>query len=67
MSQDLSSGIVRFNVDGWDPNELETELCRNGVIASASPYKVPCMRFSFGLYTNRRDIRAGLSVIEALG
>ncbi|PAY18430.1 aminotransferase [Rhodopirellula sp. SM50] len=67
MSQDVSSGIVCFNVNGWDPNELEIELSRNGVIASASPYNNPCMRFSFGLYTNRRDIRRGLSVIESLG
>ncbi|WP_182870711.1 aminotransferase class V-fold PLP-dependent enzyme [Rhodopirellula sp. JC639] len=65
MSQDLSSGIVCFNVDGWDPDDLETELARNGVIASANPYKIPCMRFSFGLYTSRRDIRKGLSVIAA--
>ena len=48
------------------PNALEEELEARGVIASASPYREPCMRFSFGLYTRRRDIRSGIRAIEAL-
>ncbi len=66
MSPDLSSAMVCFNVEGRDPQHLEAYLQEKMVIASASPYRIPCIRFSMGLYTRRRDVDAGLQAIVAL-
>ena len=66
IDQCLSSAMICFNVDGWKPTELEAYLEQNGVIASSSPYRLPCLRVSPGLYTTFKDLRIALRVISRL-
>jgi isopenicillin-N epimerase len=67
MSEDLSSGIICFEVQGMTPEQVVKNLNANKVIATVSPYKKPYVRFTPGIINTPDDIHKGLDAISRLG
>lgn len=58
-----SAGIVCFDVAGMTPHEVVAGLLQRRVLASVSPYAVPCARLSAGIANSMAEVHA---VAEAL-
>ncbi|MBA3771358.1 MAG: aminotransferase class V-fold PLP-dependent enzyme [Ramlibacter sp.] len=63
---ELSAGFVSFDVIGVPPREVVQRLRQVGVIASGSPYGVPCARFSAGIVNSEDDIERALTAVQSL-
>lgn len=66
MSEELSSGIICFEVDGHEPPAVVEKLGEQGIIASASPYPVSYARIAPSLINTEREVDRTLEVIGSL-
>lgn len=68
LSDDLSGGIVCFEVDGLDPHQVVAGLRRRGIVASVTPgfYERSYARLAPGLLTLEADVERTLAAVRAL-
>ncbi len=66
MSSELSSGLVAYDVAGKKPSEVVDALHDEGIITSASPYRVSYPRFAPSLLNNEEEIDRALSLVAAM-
>jgi isopenicillin-N epimerase len=67
MSEQLSSGIVCFDVAGMEPDEVVDRLQDRGVIASRTPYRPTHARLTPGLLNTAQEIETVLAAVHELG
>ncbi|MBX7456859.1 aminotransferase class V-fold PLP-dependent enzyme [Qipengyuania sp. 1NDH17] len=67
-AQDMSAGIICFDVEGWDPYEGVDKLHEAGIIASVVPgfYRPLHMRVAPSLMTDEADVERTVRAIAAL-
>ena len=67
-AEDLSAGIIAFDVAGWDPYEAVDKLHEKGIIASVVPsfYRPLHMRVAPSLMTDETDVERTIRAIETL-
>jgi isopenicillin-N epimerase len=56
VGEDLSAGIVCFELDGLEPEETVAELRSRRVVASVSPYRIRYARLTPGIYNLETDV-----------
>lgn len=66
MSQDLSAGIVCFEVAGISPAQVVAELRRRSIVASVTPYATQYARVAPGLLNSSDEIETVLRNIRTL-
>ena len=66
MSQDLSSGIVCFEVEGMTPRQVTERLRQKKIIGSITPYATQYARVAPSLLTSSADIEQSLQEILTL-
>jgi len=66
MSQDLSAGIVCFEMAGIPPGQAVKRLRERGIIGSVTPYAAQYVRLAPGLLNNPGEIDTVLKEIQAL-
>ena len=66
MSQDLSAGIVCFEVAGMSPDHVVKALRRRGIVASVTPYATQYARVAPGLLNSPAELETVLKEIHAL-
>jgi len=66
MSQDLSAGIVCFEVAGMPPDQAVKRLRERGIIGSVTPYAVQYVRLAPGLLNQPGEIDTVLKEIRIL-
>jgi selenocysteine lyase/cysteine desulfurase len=66
MSDELSAGIVCFEVDGLTPEQVVRKLAARSIVASISPYEVSYARLAPSLLVDESDVDACLREIHAL-
>ena len=66
MSQDLSSGIVCFEVAGMTPRHVIERLRQKKIIGSVTPYVTQYARVAPSLLTSSEDIEQALQEILRL-
>jgi selenocysteine lyase/cysteine desulfurase len=62
----LSAGLVCFDVEGMKPEEVVARLLKRRVIASAAPYAVTCVRLAPSLLNTPEEIETALREVRAL-
>ena len=66
MSEDLSCGIICFEVDGHDSGEVTEHLAAKGIISSSSPYPVSYARIAPSLINNEEEVDRTVAAIAEL-
>jgi len=66
LSQDLSSGIVCFEVAGMTPREVVRKLRQRGIVGSVTPYAMQYARLAPGLLNSANEIEKTLGEIRDL-
>lgn len=66
MADDLSSGIVCFEVDGMTPEQIVQTLRRKHILASVTPYATKYARLSPSLLTSPEEIDQTLAAVQHL-
>lgn len=66
MSQELSAGIVCFEVRGLAPRQVAERLRQQGVVGSVTPYATQYARLAPGLLNSTEDIEQTLAIIRDL-
>ncbi|MDQ3942644.1 MAG: aminotransferase class V-fold PLP-dependent enzyme [Actinomycetota bacterium] len=66
IDEELSAGIVCFEVNGLSPTEVVGRLGENGIIASASPYHTSYARLAPSLLTSPEDVDETLNEVQYL-
>jgi selenocysteine lyase/cysteine desulfurase len=68
QSDDLSAGIICFDVDGLTPRQVERRLREKDIVASVTPsfYTPPHARVAPSLLTVEQDLEATLRAIRSL-
>ncbi|MFD2615415.1 aminotransferase class V-fold PLP-dependent enzyme [Paenibacillus gansuensis] len=66
LKDELSSGIVAFEVKGMDASEVVKRLAEKKIIATAAPYRVSYARFTPGIYNSESDIERALDAVSSL-
>jgi isopenicillin-N epimerase len=66
MSEDLSSGIVAFDVEGLTADSVVELLGERGVIASAAPYEPSHARFTPGLLNTDDEMEQALAAVREI-
>jgi isopenicillin-N epimerase len=67
MNEDLSSGIVCFDVDGRDPQDVVDQLrTDHNILATVTPYAVRHVRMGAGIATSAEDVDAALVAVDGL-
>jgi isopenicillin-N epimerase len=67
LDRDLSAGIVCFEVAGFSPAQVVTELRRRNIVASVTPYATQYARVAPGLLNSPEEIETLLREIRNLG
>ncbi|HJT21484.1 MAG TPA: aminotransferase class V-fold PLP-dependent enzyme [Nitrospira sp.] len=67
LSQDVSAGIVCFEVNGMPPEEFVKRLRRKGIVGSVTPYAAQYVRLAPGLLNSPAEIDTVLREIQTLG
>ncbi|HEY7159710.1 MAG TPA: aminotransferase class V-fold PLP-dependent enzyme, partial [Acidobacteriota bacterium] len=65
-SSQLSAGIVCFDVDGLQPNEVVKRLLDKNIIASTTPYGKSYARLASGIMNSEADVKAAVQAIEQM-
>jgi selenocysteine lyase/cysteine desulfurase len=65
-ADNLSAGIVSFEVEGFSTEEVVQHLLEQKVIATKSPYRINYPRFTPGIYNTPEEVRRGLAAVNAL-
>ncbi len=66
MSQDLSAGIVCFEVRGKSPKKVVEKLKEDRIIASVTPYATQYARLAPGLLNTPAEVDVVLKAIDAM-
>jgi isopenicillin-N epimerase len=66
LSDDLSSGIITFEVAGLTPDEVVQRLLDKHIVASHTPYATSYARLAPGLLNSPAEIERALAEIRAL-
>src|SRR2546422_489915 len=66
LADNLSAGIVCFEVDGTTPEEVVTRLRERRIIASVTPYATRYARLAPSLLTSPEEIDTALREVRAL-
>ena len=66
LSQDLSAGIVCFEVTGMAAREVVNQLRQRGIVGSVTPYAVQYARLAPGLFNSTEEIDTTLEAIQDL-
>jgi selenocysteine lyase/cysteine desulfurase len=67
LSDELSAGIVCFEVDGHSPNAVVDHLERQSIIASTISYAVTYPRLTPSIYNTPEELQAAIEAVAALG
>jgi selenocysteine lyase/cysteine desulfurase len=62
----LSAGLVCFDVEGMKPEEVVARLLKRRVIASTPPYAVTCVRLAPSLLNTPEEVETALREVRAL-
>lgn len=65
-AEDLSSGIVCFDIEGLTQNEVVRKLHERKILASTTPYRVSYARVAFGVQNTPAEVERTLREIRAL-
>ena len=65
-SDDLSAGIVSFDVDGFTPGAVVRHLRERRIIGSVAPYAVPHVRLTPCIQNTPAEIETALREVQAL-
>ncbi|MDH5498326.1 MAG: aminotransferase class V-fold PLP-dependent enzyme [Nitrospira sp.] len=66
MSQDLSAGIVCFEVAGIEPRAVVEKLRQRGIVGSVTPYATKYVRLAPSLINSPKEIETTLEAIGTL-
>ena len=66
MSDELSAGIVCFDVKGMEPEQVVERLHAKRIIASESPYTPSCARLAASIWNTEEEIDRALAEVAAL-
>jgi selenocysteine lyase/cysteine desulfurase len=66
LSQDLSAGIVCFEVAGMTAREVVVKLRQRGIVGSVTPYATQYARLAPGLFNSTNEIDKTLAEIRSL-
>ena len=66
MSQDLSAGIVCFEVAGMEPRAVVEKLRQRGIVGSVTPYATKYLRLAPSLINSPKEIETTLEAIRKL-
>jgi isopenicillin-N epimerase len=66
MADELSAGIVCFDVAGRTPGEVIRGLRERGIVGSVTPYRPPHARFSPAIFNGEEEIDRALEEVRAL-
>jgi len=66
MNPDLSAGIICFEIDGVEPDAYVEHMHEQGVIASASPYRVSYPRLAPSLINDEDEVDRSVRAVGAL-
>jgi isopenicillin-N epimerase len=67
MSDDVSAGMVCFEVNGLSPAEVVARLRERSIVASTTPYAVTYARLSAAIFNTEQEIERSISAVHALG
>ncbi len=67
LDQNLSAGIVCFDVDGMSPQAVVSRLRQQNIIATVTPYADSHARLSPSIRNSSQEVEKVLSGIRALG
>jgi selenocysteine lyase/cysteine desulfurase len=62
----LSAGLVCFEVDGIDPDEVVRRLAARHIVASVTPYARRYVRFGPGIVNSRLDVDAAVRAVATI-
>jgi isopenicillin-N epimerase len=65
-SQELSSGLVCFDVDGLSPAAVVSRLRERGIVASRTPYATSHARLTPGLLNSEEEVEFALGAVRDL-
>lgn len=65
-ANELSAGIVCFDIEGIKPGDVAKKLQAKGIIASESPYRQSCARVAPSLLTMPEDVDRTLNAIQSI-
>ncbi len=66
LSQDVSAGIVCFEVAGLSPRQVVERLRQRGVVGSMTPYATQYARLAPGLLNSTEEVESVLKAIQNL-
>jgi isopenicillin-N epimerase len=66
LSRDLSSGIVCFEVEGWNPDQVVEQLRQRRIIASVTPYATQYVRLAPSLLTSPEEVEKTVEAIRTI-
>ncbi|MDB5083590.1 MAG: Aminotransferase, class [Bacilli bacterium] len=66
LEDDLSAGIVAFEVRGLTTGEVVEKLLQKNIIATAAPYPISYARFTPGIYNTPEEIDRALEAVQSL-
>jgi isopenicillin-N epimerase len=65
-SHALSAGIVCFEVEGWNPDQVVEQLRQRRIIASVTPYATQYVRLAPSLLTSPEEVEKTVEAIRTL-
>jgi selenocysteine lyase/cysteine desulfurase len=63
---EVSSGLVCFDIDGVDSNQVVARLRAKGIRSSVTPYAVLHVRLGTSLHVDERDVDAAVRGVASL-
>ena len=67
MSDELSAGIVTFEVDGMEPHVVVERLAERRIVSSTTPYSTTYARLAPSIINTPREIETTLAAVRGLG
>ena len=67
VAEDLSAGLICFDVSGLSPSAVVQRLRARGIIATVTPYATSYARVAPGLLNTPEEVETALGAIHALG
>jgi len=66
LADEVSAGIVTFEVQGHEPKAVEEHLLKKKIVASTTPYAVSYARLAPAVFNSPADVDRALSEVRAL-
>jgi isopenicillin-N epimerase len=66
IADELSAGIISFEVDGYSTQDVIKALTEKKVVATASPYKTSWARFTPGIINTELELETAISAVWSL-